>query len=392
MKGYRKFVTMFCILLVLYVIAEMNRPKEIDWTVTLSLEDKNPYGSHVLYALLPSFFPDATVISSREPLYNALEESESDRSAYFLIDPELNVSKEEQKAIMDYVEDGNYVFLSTLNAGRLLTDSLKFALEQQLYSRDSTSIWLINPSFKPGKYLPAGPMTTDTYFKKLDTTRSVLLGENENGKINYISMSVGNGKIFIHALPHCFTNAFLLKDRNADYVASVLSYLPKDLDTVYWDEYYKQGRRGSNNPLRFLLGNEWLKWFFRIGLLAMLTLLLFESKRRQRIIPIVKPLRNSTLDFVQTVGNVYYHHRNNKNLGLKKISHFTEFVRTRFYLSANPMNETFVTAFSAKSGVREADVNRLVGLINYIQDTNVVDDKTLMELNKEIDTYYDRFD
>jgi len=391
MKGYKKFLTVFCILLLLYVIAEMNRPKELDWTITLSLKDKNPYGGLVLYELLPSLFPEASVISTREPLYNTLEDRDSGRSAYLLIDPEIEISQEEQKAMMNYVAEGNYIFLTTLNASRILTDSLRFSLQQQMYSRDSSSLRLINPAFRPGNYFPTGPMTADTYFKKLDTARSTVLGENKDGRINYISMSVGSGKIFIHALPLCFSNAFLLKENNAEYVSNVLSYLPKDLETVYWDEYYKQGREGSTNPLRFILGNEWLKWFFRISLLAMLTLLLFESKRRQRIIPIVKPLRNATLDFVQTVGNVYYHHRNNKNLALKKISHFTEFVRTRFYLPANPMNEDFVTAFSAKSGIGEAEVNRLVELINYIQETYVVDDKTLLQLNREIDFYYDRF-
>ncbi|MEO6914418.1 MAG: DUF4350 domain-containing protein [Chitinophagaceae bacterium] len=392
MKGYRKFIVSFSILLTIYIIAEINRPKLLNWTVTLSRQDKNPFGAYVLYQLLPSFFPGAELVSSRRPIYNTLEEGFEKNSAYFLIERDLEISKEDCNRLLKYVAAGNYVFVSGLNIDKILADTLKFKTGQAVtLSYDSFSVKLINPSLPSGRYSQIGPMTMGTHFKKVDSSRSVLLGENNLRQPNFISMTIGKGKLFVHTLPLCFSNIFLLRDQNAAYASGALSYLPKNLKTIYWDEYYKLGPEGSTSPLRFILQDPWLKWAYRIGLLAMLTLLFFESKRRQRIIPIVKPLRNSTLDFVKTVGNVYYHHRNNKNLAVKKINHFTDYIRTRFYLQANPMNEKFVADFTAKSGLPEDEVNILAGLINDIQDASAVDDKSLLELNRIIDHYYDLF-
>jgi len=47
-KGYFKFLLAFGLLFVIYVIAEINRPQAVDWTITLSKDDKNPYGGFIV--------------------------------------------------------------------------------------------------------------------------------------------------------------------------------------------------------------------------------------------------------------------------------------------------------------------------------------------------------
>ncbi len=42
----------FSALFILYLIAEINKPKPIDWTVTISKQDKNPYGGFIIYKQL----------------------------------------------------------------------------------------------------------------------------------------------------------------------------------------------------------------------------------------------------------------------------------------------------------------------------------------------------
>lgn len=43
----------------------------------------------------------------------------------------------------------------------------------------------------------------------------------------------------------------------------------------------------------------------------------FESKRRQKFIPIIPPLHNSSLDFTETVGLLYFNKSDHSNLAEK---------------------------------------------------------------------------
>jgi hypothetical protein len=392
MKGYRKFIVAIAALVVIYIVAESNRPKKIEWKVTLSRHDKGPYGAYVLYKLLPALFPASEIISAREPMHELVNYGEPENTAFLFIEPDLEISKSERNTLIRYVKAGNYVFMSSAGVGKLLGDTLGLDYASRFGAmRDSVTINFVNPSLASNPGFSYRPLTLNAYFRKIDTTASIALGNNQRDDINFISMKLGKGTIFVHALPLCFSNDFLLSGENAEYAEKALSYLPKDVSTIYWDEYFKLGRDGSSSPMRFILGNVWLKWSFRLGLFAMLCVLFFESKRRQRIIPIVSPLRNSTLDFVRTVGNAYFNRGDHKNLALKKITHFTEFIRSKFYLSTSPMDESFTAALAAKTGKTEDDIRKLVGLIDYIYDSPSIDQETLLSLTQQIDVIYKEF-
>ena len=392
MKGYRKFIIAIAALMVIYIIAETNRPKPIEWKVTLSRFDKGPYGAYILYSLLPDIFPNSEIISAREPMVDFVDYGEPENTAFIFVEPDLDLSKSESNTLIRYVEAGNYVFMSAAGVGKLLGDTLNLDYASRFGKvGDSTIINFVNPAIASKSGFGYRPLTLNTYFRKIDTAASTALGNNRQGDLNFLRIRLGEGTIFVHALPLCFSNDFLLTGANAEYAQKALSYLPKEVETVYWDEYHKSGRDGSLSPMRFILSNVWLRWAFRLGLLAMFCVLFFESKRRQRIIPIVSPLKNSTLDFVRIVGNAYFNRGDHKNLALKKITYFTEFVRTKFYLTTHPMDEDFVIAFAAKTGRSEADIAKLVELINYVNDSPSIDQETLLSLTRKIDGFYHEY-
>jgi hypothetical protein len=54
---------------------------------------------------------------------------------------------------------------------------------------------------------------------------------------------------------------------------------------------------GASTPLRFFLTNDFLRWALRLSVFGLILYILFEMKRRQRVIPVITPLRNSTVRF-----------------------------------------------------------------------------------------------
>ncbi len=390
MKGYRRFIIAFSLLLALYVIAEMNRPKPVDWRISLSKDDKSPYGSYILYQQLKDIFPKAAIQSFRKPVYNQVNNTLDSNTAYLLIEPSLEFTKDDMNELLNYVVAGNYVFISSQEFGRTLMDTLKFRTSRRFdfEKKDSVTINFTNTALHEKVNYGFNRLTLDGYFKEIDTGYSVILGNNQLKDVNFIKVAYGDGAFFVHTAPLCFSNYFMLKNNNDSYPAKALSYLPKTVKQVYWDEYYKLGPDGSDNPLRFILSNQWLKWAFRISLVSIILFVFFEMKRRQRVIPVIPPLRNSTLDFVQTVGNVYFNQHNNKNIALKKINYFLEYVRSGFYISTSLLNEEFIQLLSKKTAVPEATTSQLVNLIHQINITEQISDHDLLELNHQIDSFY----
>jgi hypothetical protein len=392
MKGYRKFIFAFALILAVYIVAEMNRPKPFNWDVTLSKDDKDPYGGFILYQQLKDLFPKAAINTYRLPVYNQVNNFNSVNTVYFLIDPVLQLSANDISELLNYVVTGNYVFISAENFGSALMDTLNFKTMRtfDLMHNDSSAPDFKNPALKTGSRITFKKMTIDGYISEFDTARSVVLGNNRRNDVNFIKMPYGEGAIFIHAAPVCFSNYFMVTAENAEYTAKALSYLPKNVTGIFWDEYYKLGPSGSRNPLRFLLNDPFLRWAFRIGVFAMVMFVLFEMKRRQRIIPVITPLKNSTLEFVETVGTVYFNQRDNKNIALKKISYFFEYIRSAFYLPTAQLNDEWKSSVANKSGLPEHEVQEIIGIIETVQTSDSISDETLLLLNKKIDSFYEK--
>jgi hypothetical protein len=390
MKGYKLFIFLFGALLAVYVLGELNRPKAFDWSVTLSKEDKNPFGAYVLYRQLQDLFPASAINSYRLPVYNQLNNGEEKNTAYLLIEPDLDLTSEDINELLNYVSSGNYLFMTAGSLSKSVLDTLKLKISRRLnlLDQDSVTINFSNPLLRAPRDYGFPRMTLDGYFSMLDTSRSVVLGTSGQSNTNFIKIAVGEGALFIHASPLCFSNYFILKDNNAEYTSKALSYIPGNVTKIFWDEYYKMGPSGSQNPLRFILTNPYMRWAFRIAVLAIVLFVLFEMKRRQRIIPVIPPLQNTTLDFVRTVGNVYFNQHDNKNIAVKKIHYFFEFIRSRFYLPTSHLNEEFITALAKKSGIPDQEITELVKSIQDVYDASLVNDELLLFLNKKIDIFY----
>src|SRR5690606_28020185 len=128
------------------------------------------------------------------------------------------------------------------------------------------------------------------------------------------------GSFYLSSVPGAFTNYYVLKPRQNRYAAQALSHLP--VAPVWWDEYQKQGPVGDSSVFRVLLCHDALTWAYYIALGALFLFVVFESKRTQRIIPVLEKPRNTTLEFVKVIGNLYYNHRDHRAIAEKKVNYF----------------------------------------------------------------------
>lgn len=385
MKDLKILLAVGFALLLVYAVAEYNKPKPVNWRSSMYYQDKIPFGTYALYQQLGQLYPGSQVIKTNKPIYNALHHT-GIQGNYFILANSVELGKADYHALVDYLKAGNNVFITAYSWEGVLADTLKLDV-QAGFQKGNMGLNFTNPALKQNQPYHFEHDISNSYFSSFDTAHAVVLSKNTQGKSNYLRFAYGKGNLYVCANPHLFTNYSLLKPQGADYAAKALSYLPTT-PTLYWDQYQNHDIPEDDSPLRVLFSNDSLRWAYYISLLTTLIFILFEIKRRQRIIPIADPLQNTTLDFVRVVGQVYYESRDNSNIAHKKITYLLEHWRTQYNLKTQVLNREFTELLAQKAGLEPKFALELITYINYIHTLQRVTDAELIELNNLIEKYY----
>lgn len=365
--------------------------------VTLYRNDKIPYGTYYAYNNLHYFFEEAKIETS---IVSPLTFYESDSAAaYIIIANTVKPDEQELDALLNYAANGNHIFISSADIGENLLDSfhLKASEEENIFQQeDSLTVRLWHPetfdelSFTyPG--LPLG-----NSFRSMDTSITNILGNDRNGHANFVKFTYpGGGSVSIHIAPAAFTNFFLLHKDNKQYLDLALSSIPDSVHQVRWDDYFRHHINGQDDSersgfskLSAFINHPVLSWAFWLTLILFAIIYLFESKRKQRPVPVVQSLGNASLDFVQTIGRLYYQRKDNKNLALKMSAHFLGHIRTKYNLSTTLTDELFAQKLAFKSGLSLEIVQGITLFINQIEKKSAVSDSELLSFNNQIDQFY----
>jgi hypothetical protein len=143
----------------------------------------------------------------------------------------------------------------------------------------------------------------------------------------------------------------------------------------------------ATTPLRFILSNEPLRWAYYLAILSILLFMIFEAKRKQRIIPIIKPLANTTLEFISTIANLYLQKKDYKNIAEKKIVYFLDSIKTNYLLDLFHPSESLINALARKSGNEEEKVVALFKQIESIQNKTSITESELLTLSTSIEKF-----
>jgi hypothetical protein len=391
MRSLRLYIIILASLVVIYLVAQFNRPKAVNWSETYSSTDKIPFGTYILYNRLTDIFPKAKVQTFREPMYNVFNDHGIAKGTYLIICNAVNLNEYDYKKLTAFITKGNDVFISASYFGDELQKELKVETENEFDNNaESKGIRFISRQLDTNRTYHMNRGIGNTFFNKIDTLKAIALGSDSLHHINFIRYALGKGNLFLNSNPLMFTNFSLFHKDGAEYAATALSFL-KNNNTLIWDQYYALGREDESSSMRVFLRNNALKWAFYISFFSLVIFVLYEVKRRQRIIPLIEPLENSTLSFVNVVGQVYYEQRDNMNIINKKIIYFLEHLRTKYNLKTNPLlDQEFIDNFSQKTGIDHVSAADLVNYINFLTNSNQVTNADLIKLNQLIEQFYNQ--
>ncbi|MEZ4858200.1 MAG: hypothetical protein R2781_05260 [Flavobacteriaceae bacterium] len=399
-KTYFLIGLIILLIIVLVRSCHFSYQKTIDWEESFSEKSNKPYGLSVFYKELGIIFKDKKVRTLyHQPdsyFYANSEDGYGDHIAkgmYLKIGNTQTLTYESVNELLYFVGDGNTVFLSDYYLPTLLADTLGLDVAYRVNEKDSvSSLSFEKPSFLE-KEIQLDRNRGDFYFKKIDSVSYEVLGYTNNGEknINFIKVPFQNGTFLLHLQPKVFTNYHLLAANNYKYIEGILSYFPEE--DMYFDSALKYQTPYNNevektSDLSWFLQQRAFKWAWYLSLLLIVLFVIFNAKRRQRIVAIVKPLDNTTVAFVKTISNLYFETQDHKNIIEKKSTYFLARIRAQYHLDTATLDDEFIERLSLKSGVKKEKVKTLINYIVWLRNKRQYFESNLIQLNKYMEAFY----
>ncbi len=440
-KNIKILIFFLVLVLALIIFADSNKTKPINWQQTYGITDKIPFGLKIFndeaeglfkkqklekfsetpyeffydthsseittthYDEIPPIVvdtiedqsADTTYINTNDTIsYNevvdtfsyeneniiqSVEIRNDKKGALFSVSDFYKFDNRSTEELLYFVSQGNTLFVSATTMPDILKDSLKFDVVLRNHIETKLKSTLVNSTIN----FEFDKGASDYYFSKFDKKTTTILGNIHDGKYtlpNFIEIKHGKGKFLLHLQPIAFTNYYLLKN-NYKYIESVCSHI--DSKNIYWSVEGIEKSSISESPLRFIFSQPALKWAWYLSLFGILIFMLFNAKRRQRVIPIEEPVKNTTVEFAKTIGNLYFIEKNHKDIAQKKVVYFLEKIRKDYYLDTAVLDESFINRLHQKTSKDKTDIIKVVNKINYTKNSSSLTEKDLLELNTLIE-------
>jgi len=426
------------VLIVWFVIYLRNHTKkEFSWYESYIERSDQPYGTEVISELLEGYFEGYNFEVARNNIADYLSAPDSKHQIYVFIGHKPFLDDSTFLLLKDFVRKGNDAFFALKDIPERLSgeifrenaiphmDSVFYLTEfgdtvwyeQEGVGFDTTSFSyftadkmrmnFVSDQFKADSSFGFTFMVEDKthlynwyyfvpeYAETLSTYDS--LGTLYSGNfLNYIRIPYGKGNFYIHSNPIVFTNFFQIKKENIEYTSKIFSYLePGD---IIWDEAsktYDPGYDGFNNdfnneqegPLKYILSQRSLRWGWYVMITGILLFLLFRTKRLQQPIPVMETNENKSLEFIQTIGRMYYMSRNHKLIAQQKMKLFLHFINQRYGLSTKDLNDTFYDKLHLKSEISADNLKSIFSHYRFIEDTPDASADDLILFHQLLDSF-----
>lgn len=245
------------------------------------------------------------------------------------------------------------------------------------------------------------------FINKFIGKRIEIIGEQESlqnlgfKQPNLIKIQVGQGFVYLHSTPILFTNLHQLKKENQEIAARLLGQLGGG--KTYWADFnrkphyddinseYNDPSKPDESALEFILSEPSLRWAYYLSFLGLLLYLIFGAKRKQRAIPVLPSMENTSIEYAEVVSQLFFKQQNHLKLIDLKMDLFKQHVRERYRIktpSTQEEFEPFCVRLSIISGVPVEDIKWIFNKHNTVKKELTADAITMVTFHKKLEEFY----
>ncbi len=380
---YIKYFVYFLLAAFVVLFIQLYFPNPINWKRNFNTQSKDPYGLYVFNQELPHLLKDQKLTKTSLSPYEYFldnEQTTENKTTYLFVENKSGLDDVSVKQLLKKVSNGADLIIASESfyyGNSYFLDTLRI----HLHNIKTNNLHFVNKK-----------SATDT-LKIKDEYNSFFTVKNPdnytaiaklNNNISFVSTQFGKGTIYISATPILLTNFYILnKEFNSKIFTEEFVSFIKNENVIWFDENYNPNERESNNSIfNVILKYKSLRYAWYTLVIGLILFLIFYGKRKQRIVPIIEPVKNTTIEYIETVGNLYYQENNHMQLLNKQIKLALHFIRTEWKIVTQDINEDFKTKLQQKSLANSADINQFVNFITNFNAQKTYSQTDLIEFNQ----------
>ena len=190
----------------------------------------------------------------------------------------------------------------------------------------------------------------------------------------------GDGILFLHSNPEVFTNYFLLNGTNWRYTEELISHW--NYREVKWFVNYAYEFDEDYGLLTYMMNQPALKtaWYL---LWALLLIAVFTyAKRMQRVIPIVEPKKNYSVDYAKRLAQFHLLQKNYHGLIDKQITILLDKLRSEYRMDTSQIDNSFADRMHLITNCNKFAAEDLVNFIKKHRVRSIAFDFDFEELRR----------
>jgi len=379
-KTFKIYAVIFIVVMIILALFEVNKKETTDWRKNFNTNQKSPFGLYVFDSEIKNLFKNKIKKTDQAP-YDYYNENKKETHNILVI--ENDIDTQSWNKILNEVSKGANAMLIVSDIPQKISDSIGY-YDSKISFEDENVLKLTDKKYqndfiKLDKF-PSGKGFT--YIKPGVEVLGKTVEKNNTDQANFIKAKFGKGNIFVHCEPLFITNYYLLRPGNVKYAQDVFSYLD-DKETIWFAE---SNSKKSQFFMRFILSNPALKYAWWVLLGGLILFIFFNAKRKQRIVPILEPLKNTSVDFVKSIGNLYLQEGDFHDMMAKKAQYFLNKVRLELLIDTQNLDEEFAKKLQLKTGKPIEMINEAIVFIKNAQNPYAtVIKEDLVKMNKLLD-------
>lgn len=447
-------VTIITVLIIAgYFLATRNN---VFWNETYQPKDTQPYGTSVLRSLLENIRQDQEFIFISDSTFEQLPTNPTDKvDSYVYVGSDFYADERDNDTLIKFLEAGNTVIISANSLNNDLINKVFKINEIPVYEElenneseysteeydelENDETTYSEEEYEAPIYIPISTEETmqDSIF--LQTRDEVLdriklsyvfefdtipadwkfFSDNQPSEVrtegfftitrnkssikhtNFISVEVGNGRLYLHLTPLVFTNYSLLNKDHMLYVREVFQHLGKG--KVYWGEdnrIYSSKRDKSSidsetpseGPMEFILSEPSLRSAWYTLLFGSILYIIFGVKRKQRVIPITESMQNTSIEYAEVISQLFMEQADHKKLVDLKMDMFKSNLREKYNIkspsSFEEENEEFFKFVSLKTGTSFELIQEIFQRYKSFTKNIIVETPEMLVFNQKIEAFY----
>lgn len=350
-----------------------------DWNKKFDFQSKDPKGLYLFFSLLKFKNPKRPIYDINSPYkFDSLLRREKNATFIFIGDS-IGLLDEELKQLLDKSAKGSRVLFSSNELGSNIMDTLFSIYRTGFYFNESATY-----RFDGKKTSFYGRYQNDTVpiawngYKELVPNIGQLDELVRHQRLStFIRLKQNNSEIFLQSNPEPFTNYQLKHKDGFEHANFVIDQLPKDAPIYFVSVaqvHFKsddevedfEGTESDQNLLELILSNRILLNTMVLVLLGAIVFVVFRSKRRRAVIPIIQKQQGVTKTFVETIASIFLNKQNPNSVLQIQRKNFYDTVIRYYYIDLQRNNELeTLNLLAEKTGYPLEKIQKLLKELRY---------------------------